>query len=78
VFLSENGFTAVLSVCVGVSAREDKIWGIFRADDQTQHLWNLKQSVLENHGLKTDIVYEDPEYPLTSEYQNIIHWSQEE
>ena len=62
----------------GMRWSEDKIWGIFGADDQTQHLWNLKQSVLENYGVKTDIVYEDPEYPLTSEYQNVIHWSQEE
>lgn len=60
----------------GMRWREDKIWGIFKTDEQTQKLWNLLQTTLQNHGLKTDIVYEDTEYPLTEEYQNIYHWNQ--
>jgi hypothetical protein len=59
----------------GMRWSEDKIWGIFKADDQTQQLWDLLQTTLKNHGLKTDIVYEDTEYPVTEEYQNIYHWN---
>jgi len=58
--------------------REDNIWGIFKADEQAQQLWDLKQTTLQNHALKTDIVYEDPAYPLTEEYQNTYHWTQNE
>jgi hypothetical protein len=61
----------------GMRWNQDKIWGIFNPDDKTQQLWNLLQTTLQNHGLKTDIVYEDAEYPLTEEYQNIYHWSQD-
>jgi hypothetical protein len=56
---------------------QDKIWGIFNPDDKTQQLWDLLQTTLQNHGLKTDVVYEDAEYPLTEEYQNIYHWTQD-
>jgi hypothetical protein len=62
----------------GMRWREDNIWGIFKADEQAQQLWDLKQSTLQNHALKTDIVYEDPAYPLTEEYQNTYHWTQNE
>ncbi len=60
----------------GMRWREDKIWGIFKADEQAQQLWDLMQTTLQNHGLKTDIVYDDAKYPVTEEYQNIYHWNQ--
>jgi hypothetical protein len=61
----------------GMRWSEDKIWGVFKADGKTQQLWDLTQTTLKNHGLKTDIVYEDAEYPLIEEYQNIYHWTQD-
>jgi hypothetical protein len=60
----------------GMRWREDNIWGVFKADDQTKQFWELMQTTLQTHGLKTDIVYEDPEYPLKEGYQNIYHWNQ--
>ena len=61
----------------GMRWSEDKIWGIFKADDQTKQLWDLTQTTLKNHGLKTDIVYEDTEFPLIADYQHIYNWTQE-
>ena len=55
----------------GTRWEEDKIWGIFKADDQTKQIWSLMQTTLQEHGLKIDIVYEDSEFPLPSGYQNI-------
>jgi len=49
----------------------DHIWGIFSPDNETEQYWNLIQTTLQNHGLKTDIVYEDQEFPLPATYQNI-------
>jgi hypothetical protein len=60
----------------GMRWSQDKIWGVFKADDQTLQFWDLMQTILQNHGLKTDIVYEDPEYPLIEDYQNIYYWTQ--
>lgn len=51
----------------------DHIWGIFSPDNETEQYWNLIQTTLQNHGLKTDIVYEDQEFPLPVAYQNIYH-----
>ena len=61
----------------GMRGSQDKIWGIFNPADKTQQLWDLLQTTLQNHGLKTDVVYEDTEYSLTEEYQNIYHWTQD-
>ena len=60
----------------GMRTSEDKIWGVFKADDQTHQFWELTQTALQNHGLKTDIVYEDPAYLLKEDYQNIYRWTQ--
>jgi hypothetical protein len=60
----------------GMRWAEDKIWGVFKADDKAQQIWDLLQTTLKNHDLKTDIVYEDTEFPLTTEYQNIYNWTQ--
>jgi hypothetical protein len=61
----------------GMRTREDKIWGVFKADEQTHQFWELTQITLQNHGLKTDIVYEDAAYPLKEGYQNIYRWTQD-
>ena len=55
---------------------DDKIWGVFKADDQTHQFWELTQITLQNHGLKVDIIYEDSMYPLKEGYQNIYRWNQ--
>jgi len=56
----------------------DKIWGIFKADEKTEQLWELTQTTLQNHSLELDIVYEDRDFPLTTEYQHIYYWNQTE
>ncbi|MDR0492081.1 MAG: hypothetical protein LBH74_00345 [Nitrososphaerota archaeon] len=60
----------------GTRWAEDKIWGIFKADHQTQQLWMLMQTVLEEHGLTTDIIYDDTNYPPATMYQNIYHYQE--
>ena len=50
---------------------EDKIWGIFRADNQTEKVWNTIQTGLKEHGLKIDIVYDSKEFSLPQTYLNL-------
>lgn len=49
---------------------EDKVWGIFKGDQQTKQIWTLMQQALETHGLKTDIAFDDEKFPLSG-YQNV-------
>jgi hypothetical protein len=60
----------------GARWEEDKIWGIFQADNQTKQMWTQMQKALEIHGLKTDIVYDDSDFPLSSQYQNTYYWNE--
>jgi len=60
----------------GTRWAEDKIWGIFKADQQTQQLWMLMQTALEEHGLNTDIIYDDPDYLPSTIYQNSYHYQE--
>jgi hypothetical protein len=60
----------------GMRHPEDHIWGIWRPDDTSQQIWNQLQNKIDQHGLKLDIVYEDPNYPVTGKYNNIYHWNQ--
>ncbi len=55
----------------GARWAEDKVWGIYLADQQTKQLYDLIQSTLNKHGLQTDIVYDDADYPLAESYTNI-------
>ncbi len=55
----------------GTRWAEDKVWGIFVADQQTKQLWDLMQTALGEHGLKTDIVFDDPDYPHPASYTNV-------
>ena len=55
----------------GTRWAEDKVWGIFEADNQTKQIWNLMQTTLQDHGLKTDIAIDDSEFPVPSSYKNI-------
>ena len=49
----------------------DKIWGIFLSDTETHQFWDLMQTSLSRHGFNLDIVYNDPQYPLIKNYQDI-------
>jgi len=60
----------------GMRWQEDKIWGIFNPDDQTKQIWTLMQTALANHGIRVDIIYEDTDFPIKGQYQNIYTWNQ--
>jgi hypothetical protein len=60
----------------GMRWAEDKIWGIFKADEQTKQLWAIVQTTLEEHGLKTDIIFSDPDFPLPTYYRNVYSLNQ--
>jgi hypothetical protein len=60
----------------GMRWPEDKIWGIFKPDNKTQLIWDQLESTLNEHGIKTDIIYEDEKISLPQEYQHRYYWDQ--
>ena len=64
-------FSFTSKLWMGTMWIEDKVWGIFKTDNQTRQMWDLMQTTLQKHNLKTDIVYEYREFSLPTQYQNI-------
>jgi hypothetical protein len=61
----------------GMRDPNDKIWGLWPADSISQEIWNQMQTKIEQHELKLDIVFEDPNYPITdNKYPTIYYWNQ--
>jgi len=61
----------------GMRWENDRIWGIFNANETTQQLWNLKQTELAGHELRIDFVFENPIFPYKNEYQDIIRLNEQ-
>ncbi len=61
----------------GMRWENDRIWGIFNANETTQQLWNLKQTSLVEHELRIDFVFENPTFPYKNEYQDIIRLNEQ-
>lgn len=60
----------------GMRNPQDTIWGIWNANDTSQQIWAQLQSRLTQYGLKLDIVYDDPAYPIVGKYSQVYYWNQ--
>ena len=60
----------------GMRRLDDKIWGLWKADEKAEQIWNLLTNLLNEYGLTLDIVYEDPEFPVEDKYDKIFYWNQ--
>jgi hypothetical protein len=60
----------------GMRNQDDFIWGLWKPDNCSQQVWTTFQASLSKYGSTLDIVYDDPAYPTTGRYQNIIYWNQ--
>jgi hypothetical protein len=54
----------------------DTMWGMWPADNNSQEIWNKMQNRISQYGLKLDIVFEDPNYPVEGKYLNIYYYNQ--
>ncbi|MCW4015787.1 MAG: hypothetical protein NWF06_05405, partial [Candidatus Bathyarchaeota archaeon] len=59
----------------GMRSVDDRIWGYWGPDELSEQIWNLSQDMLDQYGLALDIVYDNPDYPLTDIYQEIVYWN---
>jgi hypothetical protein len=59
----------------GLRGPDDRIWGIWPADAKTLIIGDNIQKLLAQYGLKLDIVYDDPAYPLQGNYSRFYLWN---
>lgn len=60
----------------GLRSPTDKIWGFWGPDDKSALIWNDTQTLLNKYGLRLDIVYDDPAFPLEGNYSKVYYWNQ--
>jgi len=59
----------------GMRHINDKIWGYWGSDENSQQIWDLSQELLKEHGLSLDIVYDDSTFLVEDLYQEIYYWN---
>jgi hypothetical protein len=54
----------------------DREWGFRAPSNEVQHAMNLIEAALARHGLRLDIIYNDPAYPYVGKYNQVYYWNQ--
>lgn len=60
----------------GMRNPQDKIWGLWEADNRSGQIWGNLQKALATYGFQLDIVYEDSAFPIVGKYSRLFYWSQ--
>jgi hypothetical protein len=58
----------------GMRTPEDKIWGLFPADDDSALIWSNMNKLVDMYGLQLDIVYDDSRFSY-EDYENVYYWN---
>jgi hypothetical protein len=59
----------------GMRTANDKIWGMWPADDKSPQIYALSRQLLTKYGLQLDIVYDDAAFPLAGRYSQVYYWN---
>ncbi len=60
----------------GFRGPNDKIWGLWQADNFTTQLCETLNSAMQQYGNKLDIIYDDPSFPnYTNLYAKTLFWN---
>ena len=60
----------------GMRRPDDRIWGYWGPDEKSDQVWKISRKLLSEYGLRLDIVYEDPAFPVVGKYTKIFYWNQ--
>jgi hypothetical protein len=60
----------------GFRGPNDKIWGLWEADNLSNDVWRDVNALLDEYGSKMDIVYEDGLGFNKSRYSKLIFWNE--
>ena len=59
----------------GMRRLDDKIWGIWDADEKSPIIWENLNKLETKYGLKLDIIYDDPRYNPKENYYQVYLWN---
>jgi len=59
----------------GMRRPDDKIWGLWEADEKSPIIWENLNKLETKYGLKLDIVYDDPRYDIKGKYYQTYLWN---
>ncbi len=59
----------------GMRRQEDKIWGLWPADEKAPIIWENVNRLIEKYGTKLDIIYDDPQFNIASKYKETYYWN---
>jgi hypothetical protein len=57
----------------GMRWADDKIW-FWGPDEKTTQIWDISQKLLFEYGVRLDIVYDDPAFPIAGKYVRVFYW----
>ena len=62
----------------GFRNAEDKVWGLWNADDLSQKVWGDANTLIAQYGSRLDIVYDDAEFmdAVRSRYDSLFFWKE--
>jgi hypothetical protein len=55
---------------------DDKIWGMWGPDEKSAKIWEISRKLLSDYGLRLDIIYDDPAFPLADKYPKVYYWNE--
>jgi hypothetical protein len=59
----------------GMRQPNDKIWGLWPADDLSPQIGAKIATLIKQYGLNLDIIYDDPQFNYTEKYSTIYYWN---
>lgn len=59
----------------GFRGDDDSIWGLWKADDLANKIWNYANLLLRLYGLRLDIVYYDNNLNISNLYNKLYFWN---
>jgi hypothetical protein len=59
----------------GMRSPDDRIW-YWGPDEKTLQIWDLSRKLIAQYGLRLDIVYDDPAFPIAGKYSQVYFWNQ--
>ena len=76
-FSAENAYVLPKDYGYGFRGPDDKVWGLWEADELSPIVWNDTNRLIAQYGLNLDIVYETLIYekPVDLPYDKLIFWN---
>jgi len=59
----------------GLRNVEDKIWGLWTADEKAPLIWENMNKLISKYGLELDIVYDDGRFNIGEKYSQVYFWN---